>query len=63
MADNPFQMMNEIEGFPVVTRQFEHGRATEETALKSATREALDDELFAPPAGYEEIDPFSQGRR
>jgi hypothetical protein len=63
MIDNPYQVLSEIDGFPVVTREFEGGRATEETVLKSANRESLDAGLFKPPADYKEKDPLAGAKR
>jgi hypothetical protein len=63
MVDNPYQVLSEIDGFPVVTREFEGGRATEETVLKSANRESLDAGLFKPPADYKEKDPLAGAKR
>ncbi len=48
-----FEHMRELDGFPVVTREFgEDGSLTDETVLRSATRRALDPDDFEPPAGY-----------
>lgn len=56
LADNPMQMINQIEGFPVHTRHFEKGEPDRETFLKSSTQKSLDDSLFAAPPGYKEED-------
>ena len=56
MLDNPFRMMDRMEGIPVLTRQFEGGRPVREIALKSAARQELEDGLFEPPQGYKEAD-------
>jgi len=60
MTNNPFQILNEIEGFPVLTRQFENGQPTHEVLFRSATEQNLSDDLFSVPSGYGEIDPFAQ---
>jgi len=63
--DNPFQFLDEINGFPVLVREFDGGRASSEVFLKSATQQSLSNDLFSVPDGYKEIDPFAQmgGRR
>lgn len=54
LADsNGFEMLNELDGFPVLTREFDDNGAVEsETLLRSATERALDASEFEPPAGY-----------
>lgn len=52
MGDNAFGYMKEIDGFPVVTREFEGGSMTSESVLRSVSRESLDPAEFEPPAGY-----------
>ncbi len=63
LADSPFQTLNDIEGFPVLTRSFENGQAVTEVLLKSAIRQSLSDDLFSAPADYREVDPFAQAGR
>ena len=59
------QLLDEINGFPVLVREFDGGLASSEVFLKSATRQSLSNELFSVPDGYKEVDPFAQmgGRR
>ena len=63
MVDSPFQTLNEIEGFPVLTRSFKNGQAVTEVLLKSAIRQSLSDDLFSAPADYRKVDPFAQARQ
>ncbi len=63
MANSPFQILDEIDGFPVMTRQFQNGQPTHETLLNSATQRDLSDDLFTVPSGFREMNPFAQGRR
>jgi hypothetical protein len=63
MDQGPFRVMNQMEGFPVLTRQFRNGRAVQETRLTSITSKDLAEDLFSPPDGYKEADPFRAGRR
>lgn len=48
----PMDMMQEIDGFPVVTRHLENGKTASETFLKSVNSKKLDPALFEPPRGY-----------
>ena len=43
---------NKINGFPVVTRDFEDGELDSETVLESVTERDLDPDAFEPPKGY-----------
>lgn len=56
MLQNPLRMMDQMEGVPVLTRRFEGGRASQETSLKSVTRQDLAADLFQPPPGYKQAD-------
>jgi hypothetical protein len=48
-----FQHMRELDGDPVLTREFDgEGRVESESRLKSAKSANLDAALFAPPQGY-----------
>jgi len=52
-ADASFAHLNELGGFPVLTREFaEDGTLTSETTLHSAKRQAIEAGAFEPPAGY-----------
>jgi hypothetical protein len=50
-TNNPFEEMNNLEGFPVVTRQFEGGVMHSATELKSVTTRTVEAALFENP-GY-----------
>lgn len=51
-----FAHMRELDGYPVVTREFdENGKVESETVLKSATSRDIDPGLFDPPAEYEQM--------
>jgi hypothetical protein len=63
MGENPFLLLDRMEGFPVLTRQFTGGQPVQETRLKSVTPEDLEENLFSPPDGYRQADPFQAGRR
>lgn len=53
MKRNMFAQMKEMEGFPVVTLDFnEDGSLERETVLKSATKRSLSAADFEPPKGY-----------
>lgn len=51
-GDPIFEHMEEIDGFPVVTRSFEGGELDSETVLQSVTERDLDPDAFEPPKGY-----------
>lgn len=58
-TDNVFAEMAEIDGFPVVTRDFDDdGSLDSETSLRSARRRTLDPDAFEPPAGYKRRSMF-----
>lgn len=53
LGDNPFEYFHELDGFPVVTREFgEDGGLESESLLRSSRRMALDPDAFEPPSGY-----------
>ena len=52
LEDSMFELFDEIDGFPVVTRDFEGGELDSEATLRSARRRTLDPSEFEPPAGY-----------
>ena len=46
------ELLNDIDGFPVVTTQFQSGRVSEVTTLESASNEDIDPARFTIPDGY-----------
>ena len=53
VGDSVFQHMNELDGFPVVTRDYgDDGSLESESALHSAKQRAVDAAEFEPPVGY-----------
>jgi len=55
---NPGELMNQIDGFPVHTIDYDNGVVVSEMSLDSILEQDLDDELFAAPKGYRRQDPF-----
>ena len=49
---NTIDIFSQIDGFPVVTRDFEGGELESETVLESVTERDLDPDAFEPPKGY-----------
>ena len=49
---NPVESFTKVDGFPVVTRNFEGGELESETVLESVTDRDLDPDAFEPPKGY-----------
>ena len=58
---NPGELMDQIDGFPVHTIDYENGKVLRETSLDSVSEQDLDEEIFAAPAGYRRENPL--GRR
>ncbi len=58
VAQNPTGMMDQIEGFPVHTVQFEKGSVSQKISLDSMTEQALEESLFAVPDNYNKQDLF-----
>lgn len=51
--DNPFAQMDQLGGFPVLTRELDgDGGLESEATLRSATERDLDPSAFEPPKGY-----------
>ncbi len=61
MAENPMNMLEQIDGFPVHTLHFENGELRGETSLDSVTEQMLEESMFVAPAGYAKQD-LLQGR-
>ncbi len=51
-GENPIEVFEKINGFPVVDRELADGKTTSETVLKSAEEADIDSTIFQPPAGY-----------
>jgi len=58
MAQNPTGMMDQIDGFPVHTIQFEKGSVSQEISFESIAEQVLEDSLFTAPSGYKKQDLF-----
>lgn len=59
-AGNPMEMIDQIDGFPVHTLQFDAGKVSQEVSLESVTEKALEDNLFGPPGDYRKQDMFNR---
>ncbi len=62
LGNHPLRLLDQVEGFPILSREFRDGRAVRETTLKSALEKDLDADLFAPPEGYKEVDLLFMAR-
>jgi hypothetical protein len=51
-VDNPFEEMDELDGFPVVARDFENGTLAAESVLKTVRPAVIDPSQFEAPEGY-----------
>lgn len=56
LGNHPLRLLDQVDGFPILTREFRDGAVVRETTLKSAVEKDLDAALFAPPDGYTQID-------
>ena len=56
MTGSPTEMMDQFDGFPVHTLHYDNGKLRQEVSLESATEQALGEDLFNPPAGYQRQD-------
>jgi hypothetical protein len=52
LESNPMQMMDQIDGFPVHTLQYDNGTVSYETSLESAIEQTVEDAFFSPPKDY-----------
>ena len=63
-ADSSFEHMKEMNGFPVVSREFDNNGVFEGmAALKSANVKSLDPATFEPPNGYKRQDLNMGGKK
>lgn len=51
-GENPIELFEKVDGFPVVTREMSNGKVDSESILKSAAETDVDPASFEPPAGY-----------
>ena len=54
-GNDPFSGFMELDGIPVISRDFEDGDLESESVLKSARRQRLDPAAFEPPSGYKRM--------
>jgi hypothetical protein len=52
-GDNPVEIFEQADGFPVVVREFSNGELDSEAVLRKAGKRDFDPADFEPPAGYE----------
>ncbi|MGD9535654.1 MAG: hypothetical protein AB7P52_03450 [Alphaproteobacteria bacterium] len=50
--ENPIEIFEKADGFPVLVREFSNGQLESESVLKSATERDFEPADFEPPAGY-----------
>ena len=53
---NPGELLDEIDGFPVVTTQYAGGKVADVTTLESTSNQDVDEALFTIPDGYTKLD-------
>jgi len=59
ISDNPGAVMEQIEGFPVHSVEYQYGQASGEVSLESIKEQELDASVFDAPDGYKLQDPFA----
>ena len=52
--ENPIEIFEKADGFPVLVREFSSGQLESESVLKNATQRDFEPADFEPPAGYEQ---------
>lgn len=52
--NNMLTYLKDMEGYPVLSRQFSNGEAVRESRLSSIAEQDFDDSEFMPPSGYSE---------
>lgn len=57
---NPGELMDQIDGFPVLTTDYENGVIVRKSSLDSVTEKNLEQGLFAAPDGYRRENPFQR---
>lgn len=57
---NPGELMEQIDGFPVHTIDYQNGKVLREMSLDSVAEQELERDMFSAPKGYRRQDPFSQ---
>lgn len=61
VGDNPFEHMNKMEGFPVLTHEFaDDGSIASESKMRSSEEKAVQSTEFEPPAAYKRLTMMSQ---
>jgi len=60
---NPFDQLSKIDGFPVLTREFEEGNATRESLFKSVRTLELPPTAFEPPENYTKRNPAEEMKK
>ena len=55
-SSRAFQWDTSVDGYPLVSRCFDHGDTTLDLRLESVDREALDKNLFDVPPGFKKQD-------
>ena len=62
IGDPTFEHMKEINGFPVLTREYGGGTAASEGSLVASRKASLDPSKFDPPKNYKRMDMMKKRR-
>lgn len=61
-ADQPFELLERVDGFPLRTRRSEGGKVTSETFFEEIAQADVADDVFEVPAGYTKKELGGAGR-
>jgi hypothetical protein len=59
ISDHPGAVIEQIDGFPIHSVEYQFGQSTGEVSLESIKEQELDESVFAAPEGYRLEDPLA----
>ncbi len=62
-VDFDFQALSGLDGFPILIRNYDGDRATNETQIRQIREESVAGDFFEPPSGYEKVDAMGGAGR
>ncbi len=63
VAESPMRVMEMVDGFPLITENFNQGSLTRRSRFQSVKEVAIPDDQFMPPSGYKEKDMVKMARQ
>lgn len=61
-AENPMSTMEDLDGFPLISEDFDNGTLARRSRFQSVEEAAISDEEFSPPSGYRKKDLGNMSR-